>query len=159
MEVVRKLVLDDLKQILLLRIAIQNYDLKYINNDEIILNQDQLIEKTKEYVVKNLDKNLFLFGLFIDDELVANCGFYLDEHFPTYKNKSGYLGYICNVFTKEEYRNKGYQKKVFAECLKYAKEIGITNFKLSSMNETAINMYKSFGFKRNQNTYSLKVLK
>ena len=47
MEVVRKLVLDDLKQILLLRIAIQNYDLKYINNDEIILNQDQLIEKTK----------------------------------------------------------------------------------------------------------------
>ena len=44
-------------------------------------------------------------------------------------------------------------------ALKIAKEIGITNFKLSSMNETAINMYKSFGFKRNQNTYSLKVLK
>lgn len=159
MEVVRKLVLNDLEQILSLRIAIQNYDLKYINKDEIVLNQDQLIEKAKEYVIRNLDKSLFLFGLFIDDELVSNCGFYLDEHFPTYNNKSGYLGYVCNVFTKEKYRNKGYQKKVFDECLKYAKEIGITSFKLSSMNETAINMYKSFEFKGDQNTYSLKVQK
>lgn len=157
MEVVRKLDLNDLEQMINLRIAIQNYDLKYIDNNSIVLTEEQLIEKTKEYFKSHLDKNLFMFGLFIDNELVANCGFYLDEHFPTYNNANGYYGYICNVFTKEEHRGKGFQRKVFNECFDYAKKMGITSFKLSSKNEIAINMYKSFGFKQIDNIYSCKV--
>lgn len=157
MEEIRKLDLNDLDQMTILRTAIQNYDLKYIDKDSIILTEEQLIEKTKEYLKSHLDKNLFMFGLFIDDELVANCGFYLDEHFPTYNNTNGYYGYICNVFTKEEHRGKGYQKKVFNECFEYAKTMGITSFKLSSKNEVAIAMYKSFGFKKIDNMYSCKV--
>lgn len=46
MEVVRKLDLNDLEQMVNLRIAIQNHDLKYI--------------------IEHLDKNLFMFGLFIN---------------------------------------------------------------------------------------------
>ena len=157
METIRKLNLNDLEQMVNLRIAIQNYDLKYINDKDIIINEDLLKEATRKYIAEHLDKNLFMFGLFIGEELVANCGYYLDEHFPTYINSNGYLGYICNVFTKEEYRGKGYQRKVFNECFEYAKQKGITNFKLSSKNEVAINMYKSFGFKQIDNMYASKV--
>ena len=157
MEKIRKLDLNDLEQMTILRTAIQNYDLKYIDNNSIVLTEEQLIEKTMEYFKSHLDKNLFMFGLFIDDELVANCGFYLDEHFPTYNNTNGYYGYICNVFTKEEHRGKGYQKRVFNECFEYAKTMGITSFKLSSKNEIAIAMYKSFVFKQIDNMYSCKV--
>lgn len=157
MEVVRKLDLNDLEQMVNLRIAIQNHDLKYINKNDIVLGEDILIQKTKKYIMEHLDKNLFMFGLFINNELVANCGYYLDEHFPTYNNINGYYGYICNVFTKEEYRGRGFQKKVFNECFDYAKKIGITSFKLSSKNEIAINMYKSFGFKQIDNMYSCRV--
>ena len=157
MEVVRKLDLNDLEQMVNLRIAIQNYDLKYIKEEDIVLNEELLIKNTKKYIEEHLDKNLFMFGLFINDELVANCGYYLDEHFPTYNNTNGYYGYICNVFTKEEYRGKGFQRKVFNECFDYAKKMGITSFKLSSKNEIAINMYKSFGFKQIDNMYSCKV--
>lgn len=156
MEQIRKLELSDLDQILLLRMQIQNYDLKYSNST--ILNQKELEEKTLEYLKKSLNNNLFLFGYFIDDKLVANCGFYIDTHFPTYNNPSGIIGYICNVFTLEEYRNKGYQKKIFNVCFEYAKELGITNFKLDSRNENAIKMYQSFGFVNDNHIYSYKVI-
>lgn len=157
METISKLNLNDLDQMLSLRIAIQNYDLKYINENEIILNESELIEETKKYFELHLNTSLFMFGAFINNELVANCGFYLDKPFPTYNNTNGYYGYICNVFTKEEYRGKGFQRKVFNECFKYAKEMGIISFKLSSKNKIAIKMYKSFGFKQIDNMYSYKV--
>lgn len=157
MDAVRKLELNDLEQMVNLRIAIQNYDLKYINKNDIVLSEDLLMKKTKKYINEHLDKNLFMFGLFVNNELVVNYGYYLGEHFPTYNNTNGYCGYICNVFTKEEYRGKGYQRKVFNECFNYAKKRGITKFKLSSKNEIAINMYKSFGFKQIDNMYSCEV--
>ena len=157
MEVVRQLNLDDLEQMINLRIKIQKYDLKYIDSNSIVLSQDELQKKTREYLKKSINNNLFMFGYFIDDKLVANCGFYVDKHFPTYNNPSGITGYICNVFTLEEYRNNGYQKKTFNVCFDYAKKMGITSFKLSSMNESAINMYKSFGFNNNNHTYTCKV--
>lgn len=156
MESIRKLDLNDLEQIVELRIAIQNFDFSIANMHKKI-DKDILEKETREYVTKNLNNTLYMFGLFIDSKLIANCGFYIDRHFPTYNNKSGVTGYICNVFTKEEYRNKGYQKKVFTKCLDYAKEIGIKKFKLSSINENAINMYKNFGFKANNHIYDLEV--
>lgn len=99
----------------------------------------------------------YMFGLFINDELIANCGFDIDRHFPTYTNKTGMTGHICNVFTKEQYRNLGYQRKVFNFCFDFAKKMGITNFSLSSVNPKAIQVYKSFGFKENNHIYSYKI--
>lgn len=158
MELIRKLEFSDLEQMLSLRIEIQNYDSKYMDSKSIILNQKQLEEKTKEYLKNNLNNTLYMFGCFIDKKLIANCGFYIDKHFPTYKNPNGITGYICNVFTLKEYRNKGYQKKVFETCFKYAKEMGITSFRLDSINENAISMYKSFGFINNNHIYSLDII-
>lgn len=157
MEVIRKLNLNDLEQMISLRLEIQNYDLRYIDTNRISSSQEELYLKTKQYIEENLDKILYMFGLFIDEELVANCGFYLDRHFPTYTNRSGTTAYICNVYTKEKHRNKGYQKKVFEVCLDYAKKMNITSFKLSSLNEKAINMYESYGFKKKNSIFGLEV--
>ena len=49
METIRKLNLNDLEQMVNLRIAIQNYDLKYINDNDIIINEDLLKEATRKY--------------------------------------------------------------------------------------------------------------
>lgn len=157
MEVIRKLELSDLNQMITMRIGIQDYDLPFLHIDEPKLTREELSEKTKNYIENHLNKNLYMYGYFIDDELVANCGFYVDEHFPSYDNPSGLLGYICNVFTKEEHRGKGYQKQLFNECLQLGKNKGITNFKLDSINDKAIEMYKAFGFKQVDNMYCYKV--
>lgn len=157
MEVIRKLELDDLEQIVSLIVGIQDYDFQGINLNSRILNQKELEKETIRYLEKSLNNNLVLFGYFIDEKLIANCGFYIDRHFPTYKNPTGMIGYICNVFTLEEYREKGYQKKLFKKCIECCKKMGITNFKLSSKNEKAIKMYKSFGFVEDKNQYRYKV--
>lgn len=154
---VRKLNLDDLEQIISLRISIQKYDFNVMKQKDSVFDEKKLIQETKKYLIENLNKKIYIFGLFIDDELISNCGFYIDNHFPAFNNYNGTIGYICNVFTKEEYRHKGYQKKVFDYCLSYAKKLGITSFKLSSINEKAIKMYEAFGFKKNNTTYSLRI--
>lgn len=159
MESLRKLELSDLEEMVTLRIGIQNYDAQFLDDKDIILSEAELKEKSREYLRQNLNDTLYMFGYFVDNKLVANCGFYVDRHFPTYNTPNGITGYICNVFTLEEYRGRGYQRKTFEEALKYAKNLGITNFKLSSINEKAIRMYESYGFTLNNHMYSYMVEK
>ena len=157
MEVIRQLEISDLNSMINLRLEIQNYDLRYPGKDKTLIDEAELEKRSRKYLEESLNDNLYLFGLFINNELVSNTGFYLEKHFPTYTNPSGLIAYICNVYTKEEYRNKGYQKKVFNYTLKYAKDMGINKFQLSSLNEKAINMYKSFGFTKKNRVYQLEV--
>lgn len=159
MKEIRRLTIDDLDEIIELRINLQNIDLNYYidNSYDIALTEEEMYHKTKEYIKSNLDNTLYMFGIFIDNKLVANCGFYLDRHFPTYTNKSGMIGHICNVYTKEDCRKKGYMKELFAYSFRYAKELGVTKFQLNSKNETAIKMYKSFGFKKKNSVYYYEV--
>lgn len=153
MENMRRLELKDLEQIISLRIGIQNYDYREIDFNSLLLSCEELEKETIKYLKEHLNKDLYLFGYFIDEKLIANCGFYVDKHFPTYSNPSGIIGYICSVFTLEDYRGKGYQKKLFNVCMNYCKSMGILTFKLSSKNYKAIEMYKSFGFIEDKNVY------
>ncbi len=56
------------------------------------------------------------------------------------------VGYITSVYTKEQHRKKGYQRKIFQKCIELGKEMGITRFKLSTKNPIAMKRYESEGF-------------
>lgn len=150
---VRKLEKEDIEQIIPLRIALQKVDnLGDLGNEE-----SALIERTKEFLEENLNKDLFMFGTYVDEELVSICGLTVLKHFPTVGDLNCKGGYITCVYTKEEYRQKGYQKKVFEECLKYGKKLGIIRYKLSTKNPVAMKMYASFGFKEDSNAKKMKM--
>ena len=155
MEEIKQLNEENIEEIIELRIDLQNYDKKYFKESEIVVNQEELKENTKVYLKNNLNKNLYLFGFYVDGILVSLCGFYLERHFPTYRNKNGQIAYICNVYTRPEYRRNGYQRKVFEYCLDYAKKNNIRKFKLDSKNEVAIKFYKEYGFEKVDNTYGV----
>ena len=159
MGVIRKLDLSYLEDMVNLRIGIQNYDAQFLDEKDIILTEDELRESTRKYLAISLDNNLYMFGYFVDEVLVANCGFYIDRHFPTYNTPNGITAYMCNVFTLEEYRGRGYQRKIFEEALNYAKGLGIIAFKLSSINVNAIRMYESFGFELSDHMYTFRLEK
>jgi [ribosomal protein S18]-alanine N-acetyltransferase len=73
-----------------------------------------------------------------DKEIVGYCGLWqiLDE------------GHITNVAVKPEYRGSGLAQEIVATLIRRSMKSGIKTFTLEvrKSNQTAINLYKKFGF-------------
>ncbi len=150
---VKKLYKQDIEDIIPLRIALQKVDFK--NN--LGIDEEILIDRTREFLKENLNKDLFMYGVYANKELVSICGLTIFKYFPQADDLSCKVGYITSVYTKEEYRKRGYQKRVFEKCIKLGKEIGIKRFKLSTINPIAMKMYESFGFLDDKNAKKMKM--
>lgn len=151
--IVRKLSKDDIERIIPLRVALQIYDHK----GNLGIQQKELEDKTREFLENNINKDLHMFGTFVNDELVSICRLTIFKYFPQADDLSCKVGYITSVFTKEEFREKGYQRKVFEECIKFGKSLGIVRFKLSTINPKAMNMYASMGFIEDTNAKKMRI--
>ncbi len=139
---VRKLEKEDIEKIIPLRIALQIYN----HQGNLGMDEKELEDKTRNFLKQNINEDLYMFGTFIGEELISICGLIIFKYFPQVEDLGCKVGYITSVFTKEKYRGKGYQRKVFEECINFAKNLGITRFKLSTVNPKAMNMYSSVGF-------------
>ena len=144
---VKRLNKENIEEIIPLRIALQKVDFE--NN--LGIDEQILINKTREFMNENLDKDLFMYGTYIDDKLVSICGLSIFKYFPQADDLSCKVGYITCVYTKDEDRGNGYQKQVFQKCIELGKQMGITRFKLSTKNPIAMKMYENFGFKEDKN--------
>jgi GNAT superfamily N-acetyltransferase len=109
-------------------------------------------EKMSDDVV--LDKETLRDYLF--NKKIAKCKFIMEDNkevgfalyfynFSTFKGKAGL--YLEDIFILEEYRHKGYGKKLFLELVKEAKEnnLGRMEWTCLNWNEPSINFYKSLG--------------
>lgn len=150
---VRKLEKEDIEKIIPLRIALQIYD----NKGNLGIEQKELEDKTRYFLENNMDQDLYMFGTFVDDELVSICGFIIFKYFPQADDLSCKVAYITSVFTKEEYRGRGFQRKAFEECLNFAKNLDIVRFKLSTENPKAMKMYASMGFIDDINAKKMRI--
>ena len=87
---------------------------------------------------------------------IAKCKFIMEGNkevgfalyfynFSTFKGRAGL--YLEDIFILEEYRNKGYGKKLFLELVKEAKEnnLGRMEWTCLNWNEPSIKFYKSLG--------------
>lgn len=101
-----------------------------------------------------LDKETLRDYLF--NKKIAKCKFIMEENkevgfalyfynFSTFKGKAGL--YLEDIFILEEYRNKGYGKKLFLELVKEAKDnnLGRMEWTCLNWNEPSIKFYKSLG--------------
>ena len=109
-------------------------------------------EKMSDDVV--LDKETLRNYMF--NKKIAKCKFIMDGNkevgfalyfynFSTFKGRAGL--YLEDIFILEEYRNKGYGKKLFLELVKEAKEnnLGRMEWTCLNWNEPSIKFYKSLG--------------
>lgn len=109
-------------------------------------------EKMSDDVV--LDKKTLRDYLF--NKKIAKCKFIMEDNkevgfalyfynFSTFKGKAGL--YLEDIFILEEYRHKGYGKKLFLELVKEAKEnnLGRMEWTCLNWNEPSIKFYKSLG--------------
>lgn len=140
---IRKLNINDIDSYCNLRVAM------LLSDKSVSYNKEELVLQTREYYEDYINKTLFIFGYIENEEIVSVAAYEVLKRLPTPKinNLNSDIAYVCSIYTKEEYRNKGYSKLLLNEVIEDAKKRGLTRFKLSSHNEIAIKLYKKFGFK------------
>ncbi len=144
---IRQANLEDVDKLSILRVEHQKAEGKEeYNCDDIILQNN-----AKIFFEKHLNNDYFCFIKEINNEIVATCAIQVMEYLPLYTNLSGKIGYISNVYTKEPFRNKGFQKELMKECIDFLKNKNISKAELGTSNPIAINLYKKFGFYNNKN--------
>lgn len=104
-----------------------------------------LSDRTKKYLEKHLNNDIYFFVAKDNYKIIATCGIQILEYLPQC-NENGLMGYICDVFTKQEYRKKGIQTKLLKQCIEFANKKEVKMIQLSTDNPEAISIYKKMGF-------------
>lgn len=124
-----------------LRIAYLNEDLGDVSDDNLELMQATL----PSYYEKHLNKDLIVY-VARDEMDIASCAFLLIVEKPMSPSFiTGKTGTVLNVYTKLEYRKKGYAKKLITMMLEDAKAEGVSIIELKAT-EDGYSLYKSVGF-------------
>lgn len=131
---------NDVLSLCSLRIEQQKDDWKDEYEDKY-----DLYNRTKDYLEKHLNNELFIFLEECENKIIATCGLQIIEYLPQC-NDNGKQGYLCNVYTDKDYRNKGIQTSLLKEVIEFAKEKNICELNLSADDMIAIKLYKKFGF-------------
>lgn len=115
-----KATIEDIGVLTDLRIAYLNEDLGVISNENLELMQASL----PSYYEKHLNKDLMAY-VARDEMDIVSCAFLLIVEKPMSPSFIiGKTGTVLNVYTKPDYRKKGYAKKLITTMLEDAKAEG-----------------------------------
>lgn len=124
-----------------LRIAYLNEDLGVISDENLELMKSTL----PSYYTKHLNKDLMVY-VARDGEDIVSCAFLLIVEKPMSPSFiTGKTGTVLNVYTKPDYRKKGYAKKLITTMLEDAKVEGLSIIELKATEDGYL-LYKSVGF-------------
>lgn len=136
-----KATIEDIGVLTDLRIAYLNEDLGVIPNENLELMQASL----PSYYEKHLNKDLMAY-VARDEMDIVSCAFLLIVEKPMSPSFiTGKTGTVLNVYTKPDYRKKGYAKKLITTMLEDAKAEGLSIIELKAT-EDGYSLYKSVGF-------------
>ena len=62
--------------------------------------------------------------------IIATAAIFFSDYPPSFTNKTGRTGYVCNVYTADEYRGKGIAGQLLEKLEEEAKARGITQLLL-----------------------------
>lgn len=145
----RKASLDDVDQLIALR--------KRQLVDEGIEPTIDINEELREFFHHKLSDGTLVQWLVEDEKEIIACGAIIFYDFPpSYTNKSGKKGYICNMYTNENYRGQGIATQLLHELVDEAKQLGITKIWLGA-SKLGMPVYKKFGFKESDDWLELNM--
>ena len=135
---------EDIEELSKLRVLQQKDDWQEEYEDKM-----DLKETTKKYLNTHLNKDIYFFIIRENNKIVATCGLQIIEQLPQCNN-NGVMGYICNVFTRKEYRKRGIQTNLLNKCIDFANKKDVKMIQLSTDNPEAISIYKKIGFEQDK---------
>ncbi len=124
-----------------LRISYLQEDLGVISDENLELMQATL----PSYYEKHLNKDLIVY-VTRDEMDIVSCAFLLIVEKPMSPSFiTGKTGTVLNVYTKSEYRKRGYAKKLITMMLEDAKAEGVSVIELKATEDGYL-LYRSVGF-------------
>ena len=136
-----KATIKDIDVLTDLRIAYLNENLGVITDENLELMQATL----PSYYEKHLNEDLMVY-VARDEMDIVSCAFLLIVEKPMSPSFiTGKTGIVLNVYTKPDYRKKGYAKKLMTMMLEDAKAEGVSVIELKAT-EDGYSLYKSVGF-------------
>lgn len=137
--------IEDIDQIAELRILQQ----KELFKENYKIDDEKFYNNTKIFLLENLNKNIYFFVKELDNKLVSMCGIQLVKYMPLHNEELVEQGYVCSVYTREEYRKMGIQTHLLREVIKFSKDKNIGILELKTSNPEAVKVYHKVGFKDN----------
>ncbi len=139
--IVEKANIEDVTLLTELRLAYLKEDYGELSKNDIeIISRD-----LPDYFKKNLNRTLFCY-LIREGEEIAACAFLLVVEKPMSPAFiTGRTGTVLNVYTKPQFRHKGYAKEIMNKLLSDAEEKNLSVVELKST-EDGYGLYKSVGF-------------
>lgn len=131
-----------------LRIAYLQEDLGYISEPDL----DLMKKSLPSYYEKHLNEDLFVYVARTGEDIVS-CAFLLVVEKPMSPSFiTGKTGIVLNVYTKPDYRKKGYAKNLMEMMLEDAKLQNLSTIELKAT-EDGYKLYSSVGFEESKAKY------
>lgn len=149
----RRAELIDINELVKLRISF----LQEIGNIVPSAGDNEMANSLYEYLKDKLSKDEFVAWLAMEEgKIVATSGLCFYNLPPSYKNPTGKVAYIMNMYTLPNYRNKGIAKILFNKTVEEAKLKGYKYISLHAT-EKGRPLYLKFGFKDLNTEMTIKV--
>ena len=88
--------------------------------------ESNMDQELLEFFTRRMGDGSMLEWVGVDGEqIVATGGIIFYDLPPTFKNKSGIRGYLCNVYTDPAYRKQGVASTMIAKLVEEAKNRGV----------------------------------
>ena len=154
--------IDNIDDILNLRVEQQIEDWEKTLGkcfDEYI---DAFYKITKEHLINNLNNSIYFAIMYVDGYPVAMSAVEELNELPqitlcvnnTLNNRHGW---IVSVYTKPNYRGKGYQQKLIKSLLDFSKKVGFNEITLTTNTDDAKHIYEKSGFRYISDKYFLSL--
>lgn len=146
--VIRKAGINDINELIKIRIAYLKEDYGNISLEQI----EQLKKQLKEYYVNHIDRDMIAYIAEENSEIISSVFLVVIEKPANPTFISGKIGNILNVYTKTEYRKKGIVGQLLKLAINDAREMKLSYLELKST-EAGYNLYKELGFEVERSDY------
>lgn len=149
---------ENIGDIVDLRVEMQIEDWHNTWGKDFSCYSDEFAQITRKHLENKLNRSIFFAVMYMDDKPVAMAALEELSELPQItvcNDKNGRHCCLVSVYTKPDYRGKGYQQKVIKRLLAFAKSKGFTEITLTTNTPDAIHIYEKFGFKKISSKYFL----
>lgn len=155
--VIRRATVDDIEEIVPLRLAMMEEFRKTGQSARGVADPDGLAVANRSYYERKLPTGEFVsFVAVAEGKIVATSGMVVYEAPPNPGNPTGVQGYVLNMYTVPEHRGRGLARALLDELIAHAKSLGARRVWLRT-SEMGRSVYRAVGFSEDEDYMRLSI--